>query len=359
MRACIVAFLILSIVSAAVAGNDCRFCGWETCASKRWSLRTKLEQFQKPRGNGKQYAPDRLVDVTHQLIEITPDFADRSLEGVSTITFRPVGAALEELPLDGFDLTVSKVESNRGITSWDYDDRHIKVLFKEPVPVGEEVTVTVNYSATPEDGLFFRTEAMGYPKGDDHLWTQGEPERHQYWFPGYDYPNERFTTEVICHVPEGMTVLSNGDLVGQKTVDGVSTFHWHQQQEHVNYLVSVVAGYFQSIKAKYGELDLAFYTTPSNFDEAENSFADTAKILEFFEKEIGVDYPWAKYYNVCVADFIAGGMENTSLTTLYDGTLFTKATENLRSTHRLDAHEVAHQWFGDLVTCKDWSHLWL
>lgn len=92
---------------------------------------------------------------------------------------------------------------------------------------------------------------------------------------------------------------------------------------------------------------------------AENSFRDIAKIFGFFEKEIGMEYPWAKYYNVCVTDFLAGGMENTSLTTLTTGTLFSDASENSRSSHRLDAHEVVHQWFGDLVTCKDWSHLWL
>jgi aminopeptidase N len=200
---------------------------------------------------------------------------------------------------------------------------------------------------------------MGYPAGDDHFWTQGEPESNRYWFPGYDYPNERFTSEVLCRVPEGMTVISNGRLVEARREGNRTLFHWSQEPEHVNYLVSVIGGYFQKLEAKHGDLPLAFYTPPSEFAVAENSFRDTAQILAFLEGEIGVTYPWAKYANVCVSDFTAGGMENTSVTTLMANTLFSKESGNIRTSHRLDAHEATHQWFGDLLTCKDWSNLWL
>lgn len=346
------------------AENEYHSSGWENCACKknlfdlrsRWNATRKLE---KPPGNGRQYARHRIVDVKHQKIEFTPDFKNRNLTGIATVSFAPIARPLESISLDAFDLKVEKVETTEAIDSWDYDDSRIAVYFKDSIPADKEVNVTVHYSAQPKDGLFFRTEAMGYPKGDDHLWTQGEPEKHRYWFPGYDFPNERFTSEVICHVPEAMTVLSNGDLISDTVKDGLRTVHWHQKQEHVNYLISVIAGYFNKLEDKHGELDLAFFTTPSNFDVAENSFRDTAKILDFMEKEIGREFPWAKYYNVCVADFIAGGMENTSISTLSDQTLFSADSGNLRSSHRLDAHEVAHQWFGDLLTCKDWSNLWL
>ena len=344
------------------AGTAHSECGWETCACKRnlFDLRSRLRtKTEKPPGNGRQYARDRLVDVRHQKIEVTPDFKARSVRGISTIRFSPIAKAAAEIQLDAVDLTVSKIESNRAIASWDNDDRKITILFQEPIPPGQEAQVTVHYSASPREGLYFRTEAMGYPAGDDHLWTQGEPEKHRHWFPGYDFPNERFTTEVICHVPEEMTVLSNGNLISDNVKDGVRTVHWHQKKEHVNYLISLVAGHFKKLEDKHGELPLAFYTPPSMFHVAENSFRDTADILPFLEKEIGVPFPWAKYYNICVTDFIAGGMENTSVTTLSHLTLFSADSENLRTSHRLDAHEVTHQWFGDLLTCKDWSHLWL
>jgi aminopeptidase N len=202
---------------------------------------------------------------------------------------------------------------------------------------------------------------MGYKEGETHIFTQGEPVEARHWFPCFDSPNEKFTSEITCHVPQGMVVLSNGRLVSQDSdsVSGLTSFTWLQDTPHVNYLISLVAGHFVKIEDRYRDIPMAFWTLPSEIDQAMNSFQDTKAMMEFFEEEIGVTYPWAKYDQVCVNDFVAGGMENTSLTSLTDRTLFTSDTENLRSSQGLVAHELAHQWFGDLVTCKDWSHLWL
>jgi len=334
--------------------------GWEVCACKGHLLRSfPLDPDAAHAGNGRKYARDREIDVKHVRLELDPDFDHRFISGKATLTFAPIAKPLTEVRLDAVDLAVSAVESSAAMKDWDVGKTAITLTFTQPIAPGTETTVTVTYTAEPEDGWFFRTEAMGYPKGDDHFWTQGEPERHRHWFPGYDYPNERFTSEVICRVPKGMTVLSNGRLVEEGVVGDKTLFHWKQEEEHVNYLISVVGGYFKKLEAKHGDLPLAFLTPPSEFAVAENSFRDTAAILAFFEEETGVKYPWAKYYSVCVADFIAGGMENTSVTTLTTGTLFSSESENLRTSHRLDAHEAAHQWFGNLITCKDWSHLWL
>ncbi len=208
--------------------------------------------------------------------------------------------------------------------------------------------------------MYFRTPEMGYRPGDTQVWSQGEPELHRYWFPGYDYPNERFTSEVICHVPEGMKVVSNGSLVSQaKGADGLVAWHWKQDQPHLNYLVALAAGYFHSIEDKLGELPLAILVPPSEREQAANAFRDTRKIIDFYQRETGVPFPWDKYYQVFCLDFLAGGMENTSCTFEGAGLLFRDDVEQLRSLQGLDAHETAHQWFGDLVTCRDWSHLWL
>jgi len=170
----------------------------------------------------------------------------------------------------------------------------------------------------------------------------------------------KFTSEITCHVPDGMTVISNGRLLSQdKDGNGLAAFHWSQEKPHANYLISLCAGYFKKLEDKHKNVPLAFFTPPSEFAEAKNSFDDTKDIMAFFEEEIGVPYPWDKYDQVCVNDFVAGGMENTSCTTLTDSTLHSDASENIRSSEDLVAHEMAHQWFGDLVTCKDWSHIWL
>ena len=333
---------------------------WELCACKsHLGKGFPFDPDTAHAGNGRQYAPDRVIDVKHVLLDLTPDFVKRDLAGVATLTFSPIAKPLRQLRLDAIDLQVSKVESSAPIEAWDAGKKAITITFADPVPVDAETTVTVTYSAHPEGGWYYRTAAMGYPQGDDHFWTQGEPQTHRHWFPGYDYPNERFTSEVICRVPKGMTVLSNGRLIKEGQEGDLTLFHWLQEEEHVNYLISVVGGYFKKLESKHGELPLAFLTPPSEFAVAENSFRDTAAILAFFEIETGVKFPWAKYYSVCVTDFVAGGMENTSMTTLTTNTLFSADSENLRSSHQLDAHEVAHQWFGNLLTCKDWSHLWL
>ncbi len=308
-----------------------------------------------------QYAPDRKVDIIHITIDVTPDFEARTIAGTTTITFAPIAKPLTELRLDAIDLTVSSVTSSAEIAGYTVADEAITVTFAPAVPPGAETTITIAYEAEPKGGLYFRTPEMGYPEEDIHLFTQGETHRAPHWFPNYDYPNERFTSEVICRVPKGMTVLSNGRLLSEKIdpKSGLKVVRWLQDKPHVNYLIALVAGRFRKIESRYRNVPLAFYTPPSESAPARNSFKDTADMMAFLEGEIGIPYPWDKYYQAVVQDFVAGGMENTTLTILNDRTLFTDATENIRSSQGLVVHEMVHQWFGDYVTCKDWSHIWL
>jgi len=309
----------------------------------------------------RQYAPARVVDIKHVTIDVTPDFHARTVTGTTTIRFVPIAELLTELKLDAVDLDVTSVTSEPNVVRYSTTDEAITITFSPPVLPGEERAVTVTYSAEPQKGLYFRTPELGYPEADMHLFSQGESHEARHWYPNFDYPNERFTSEVICHVPPEMTVLSNGRLVSEQ-VDvetGLKAVHWFQEKPHVNYLVALVAGMFDKIETQHKDVPLAFYTVPSKIQYAENSFQDTADMVAFYEQEIGVSYPWDKYYQVAVSDFVAGGMENTTLTVLTDDTLFTDASENVHSSQGLVAHELVHQWFGDYVTCKDWSHLWL
>jgi aminopeptidase N len=319
--------------------------------------------FPAPIGNkpGRKYARDRRVDIDHLRLEVTPDFAARTIAGTATLTFTPIARPLPELRLDAVDLRIGKISATGAeVAEHQSTAEELVLTFRTPVPAGTKVSVTIAYTAAPERGLYFRTPEMGYPAGDTQLWTQGEPELHRFWFPGYDFPNERFTSEVVCHAPEGMEVVSNGALAGQtKRADGLVTTHWRQEQPHVNYLVALAVGHFTKLEDSIDGLPLAVLVPPSNAAEAANTFLDTKKILGFYQKEIGVPYPWAKYFQVYCHDFLAGGMENTSASFMAESLIFSSATEQLRTLHELDAHETAHQWFGDLVTCRDWAHLWL
>ena len=308
-----------------------------------------------------QYAPDRTADILHITIDVTPDFRNRTIAGTTTIKFAPISRPLTEFRLDAVDLDVSTVTSSAKIEGYSVTDETITITFEPAVPVGAETAVTIIYEAEPRQGLYFRTPEMGYPEQDTHLFTQGESHEAPYWYPNYDYPNERSSSEVICRVPEEMTVISNGRLVSEEIdpASGLKAVRWLQEKPHVNYLVALVAGNLKKIESKYKDIPIAFYTPASLIEYAQNSFKDTADMLEFYEKEIGVPYPWDKYYQAVAMDFVAGGMENTTLTILTEGTLHTDETENIHSSQSLVAHEMVHQWFGDYVTCKDWSHLWL
>ena len=311
--------------------------------------------------DARKYAPSREIDILHLALDVTPDFKERTVAGKVTLRFKPVAKPFQELRLDGVDLTVFSVASTEKIMGWQATDQNVIVTFEQPIAVDKEASVTIAYRAEPKQGLYFRTPEMGYKPQDMHVWSQGESTEARHWYPCWDSPNAKFTSEVTCHVPEGMVVLSNGKMVSEEkdSGSGLVAVRWLQDKPHAIYLISLVAGHLKKVEDKYKDIPLAFYVPASQIDQAMNSFKETKDILAFFEQEIGVPYPWAKYYQVCVGDFGWGGMENTSITTLNDSTLHPAEFENLRDSQGLIAHEMAHQWFGDLVTCKDWANVWL
>ncbi len=310
---------------------------------------------------GRKYARDRRVDILHLKLDVTPDFAKRAVSGTATMRFKPIALPVMKLELDAVDLQIVQITAEGAkVSEHEVANEKLVITFANAIAPDAEATITVKYSAQPEHGLYFRTPEMGYKEGDTQVWSQGEAELHRFWFPSYDYPNERFTSEVICHAPKGMEVVSNGTLKSQKPgANGLVAWHWLQDKPHVNYLIALAVGHFHKLEDKSGKLPLALLVPPSHKAQAAGAFADTRKIIEFYQKEIGVPFAWDKYYQVYCLDFLAGGMENTSCTFEAAGMLFNADTEELRSLHRLDAHETAHQWFGDLVTCRDWAHLWL
>lgn len=305
------------------------------------------------------YVPDRPARIVHLALEVKPDFRQRTVAGTATVRFQPVGKPCLELRLDAVDLTVTNVTSTEKVRGWQVLSNQVVITMAAPVPVEREAVVTLYYRAQPREGLYFRTPELGYRAEDTHLFSQGESITARQWYPCFDAPSDKFTSEITCHVPKGMVVLANGRKVSEESRDGQVVVRWVQDKPHANYLISLVAGYFKKIEARYKDVPMAFWTVPSQAAWASNSFRDTAAAMEFFERETGVPYPWVRYDQVCVQDFVAGGMENTSQTTLTDHTLFGDEFENTRNSQGLISHELAHQWFGDLVTCRDWSHLWL
>jgi aminopeptidase N len=353
----IAAFMAVSIVGATALAAD----EGDVCGHGHHAFGAPADGHPVPApAQRRKYAPDRQADIQHMKLDVTPDFEKHTVSGTATIAFTPIARPLKSLELDALELKVSKVRSSHEVRDYSSDGKKLTIVFKEPIPVDAKAHVEIDYSAEPVEGLYFRTADMGFPKGDTHCWTQGEPHEARHWFPCFDHPNERASSEIICHVPRDMTVVSNGRLMEEKDEDNdMKAVHWLQEKPHATYLICMAAGHFAKLEAKHGDTPLGFYTQPSKAKYAENPFRDTPDIMDFFEHEIGVPFPWEKYDQVTCADYHWGGMENTTLTTLTQRAVFSDDVENTRSSRSLVAHEMAHQWFGDYVTCKDWSQLWL
>ena len=200
-----------------------------------------------------------------------------------------------------------------------------------------------------------------YPEKRLSFWTQGESEETHHWLPCYDYPNERATSEMIITAEKPLFVLSNGLLVETKENAGnTTTYHWKMNVPHASYLISLAASDFAVYHDRAGDLPVDYYVA-KHVDEAtaRRFMGKTPQMIRFFGEKLGQPYPYAKYAQVCVPDFIAGGMENITATTMTDSALHDEIAELERDEDGLVAHELAHQWFGDLLTCKDWSHIWL
>ncbi len=308
-----------------------------------------------------QYNPDRPCRVEHIKIDLALDFPKKSLRGTCTLTFRAV-SEVKSIPLDAVDLVIDRVTAAGRRLRWEPAPEGLTVFLPRPLKAGQRVDIAVAYHADePRFGLYFVGPDKDYPDKPVQAWTQGQDNDSKYWFPCHDTPNTKSTTEVVATVPEEMFALSNGRLLStvrnrrQKT----RTFHWRESVPHATYLVTLAAGRFTEIRARAGKTPVTYYAQPGREADARRAFGNTPAMIRFLERKLGVPYPYEKYAQVAVADFIFGGMENTSATTQTDLTLHDARAHLDFSSDPLVAHELAHQWFGDLVTCKEWAHAWL
>lgn len=311
-------------------------------------------------GSTPHYAPDRTFDTLHLRLDLAVDFSRKTLSGLCTATLVALADKAQTLVFDAVDFHLIRVASGSKTLKYDYDKRRLTIHWPQPVRRGERVEVKIQYRVTePKLGLHFIGPDRHYPTKPVQVWTQGEDEYNRYWFPCHDAPQERMTTEMIVTVPAPYTAVSNGALIKKAKKGRNHVFHWKQNVPHSPYLVSLVVGQFSEIKDRWKKVPVLYYCQPGREGDARRAFGKTPKMIEFFSSKLGVPYAYAKYSQVAAIDFIYGGMENTSATTQTALTLHDERAHLDFSSDPLVAHELAHQWFGDLVTCKDWSHAWL
>jgi aminopeptidase N len=308
-----------------------------------------------------RWSRDRAFDVVHVKIEIDVDVAKKRIAGTATHTIRPFADDMKTAEFDVAELDVARVTAGGKRCRHHVEGGKLVVELPAPAKKGRDLDVAVSYSGSPRRGLYFIAPDSDRPDKRVEVWSQGQDEDSRFWFPCVDYPNEKQTTEVIATVPAGMKALSNGKMLkhAKDARAKTETFHWRLDVPHVAYLVTLVVGRYEVFETKWRGVPVTYWAPEGRMADVRRTLARTPQMIALFSQKTGVPYPYPQYAQVFVQDFIFGGMENTSATTLTDTAIVDRTSEKEVWMDGLVAHELGHQWFGDWVTCRDWSHGWL
>ncbi|CAA9421116.1 MAG: hypothetical protein AVDCRST_MAG74-2984 [uncultured Pyrinomonadaceae bacterium] len=303
----------------------------------------------------------RTFDVQHYTIRVSFDRSSKTVFGDTTVQLKPLENGFNRIELDAANIQFDSVKlesSNKDIAFKTADDKIYLTLDKSYSPT-ETISVRFKYSARPRKGVYFveaRTED-GRVVRPAQIWTQGEPEEARYWFPSYDFPDDKATSEQYITVPRGEIAIGNGEpLETIENADGTLTFHYKMWVPHSTYLTSFVVGNYVKVSDSYKNVPLAFYMYPGSEAVARSAYGKTKDMMRVFEELTRVNYPYNKYDQTVVANFTFGGMENITATTMADTEIFLNAPNDIED---LVSHELAHSWFGNMVTCRNWAELWL
>lgn len=307
------------------------------------------------------HAPDREFHAVNIDLNLRFDLHNKEVFGTAVEKIVPLRTDLDSIHLDAVDMTIKKVTMLGKSLTYMYDGNTLSISLGKTYGLDDTLTYTVVYSTIPKKGIFFVEADKAYPNRTPQVWSQSEMEDARYWFPCHDYPDDFLTSSVTATVPEDWTMVSNGilDWVRPDKTDKTKTFRWVESKPHVIYLISIVAGKYSEVEDHYGATPVYYYVAPEYAKYAKENFSHTPDILRFFSEVTGYEYPWQKLALSAVTDFTFGGMENVSAITLTDNTMHDVDAEPQVSSTDLVSHETAHQWFGDLLTCRSWSNAWL
>src|SRR5262245_53205656 len=313
-------------------------------------------------GTRTHFVGDRPARLDHVRLDWDLDLARKQLSGTATLTLTARRERLAALTFDAVELDVESVTVDGRAAGFDNDGEKLRVVCPEPPAEGAKVEVAIRYACRPRRGLYFIGPDADHPDRPTQCWTQGQDDDSRHYWPCIDHPIEKFTTEVICSAPAGNFVLSNGVLRERTELPG-GRARWHYALElpQPAYLVTLVAGPFVEIadRAPRTGVDVVYFLPAGREADARRSFRRTPEMIDFFSERIGVPYAYPRYSQITVAEFIFGGMENTTATTLTDLVLLDERAALDHDVEGLVSHELAHQWWGDLLTCREWSEAWL
>lgn len=313
----------------------------------------------------------RTHDLLHTKLELRFDWKKEQVIGKATLKLKPYFYPSNSVTLDakGFEFKRVTFDGKTEPLKYEYDSSQLVINLGRTFAKGEEYTLYLEYTATPNatggsdaitsnQGLFFIDPLDEDPEKPSQIWSQGETEWNSRWFPTIDKPNERCTEEMYLTVEDKYVTLSNGVLTSsKKNADGTRTDYWKMDQPHAPYLFMIAVGEFAVVKDKWRDIPLEYYVEPAYRDDAKAIFAHTPEMLEFFSTKLGIKYPWKKFSQIIVRDYVSGAMENT--TAVVFGEFIQKHKRELidNANDGIVAHEMFHHWFGDYVTTESWANL--
>ena len=306
-----------------------------------------------------QVERSRSFDFIHYRVSLTFDLDAKVFKGENAITLTPLSDHVDHCVLDAEEIVITDAVDGAGRNlHFAQGDSTVVITFPQALSYGDTVTLTVAFRGDdPQEGFFFDDATDDHPR---MVSTDSWPDEAHHWIPLYDYPNDKVTHELIVTAPQGNRVLSNGRLVGVVDDDaaGTTTWHWSQEQPHATYLIMLAIGPFTVIEDSLGSLPVNYWVYPDDAEDARWIFAKTPRMIAFYADLFDYPYPWAKYDQV-TTPHVGGGAEATSATILGDGVIHDRRAEQDFSWEGVIAHEIAHQWWGDLITLREWSHTWL
>ena len=316
--------------------------------------------------NSSVFDRPRSYDVQHYTLRVKFDREKKLVYGDTTVTLTPLSGELKQVDLDAVGLSFTLVKLNDLATPPLYKTtaEKVNVTLDHAYKPGETINLRFVYTTKPKKGIYFIGPEVedGKEVRSAQIWTQGEPEEARHWFPSFDFPSDKATTEEYISAQKDETVIANGQLVDKvDEADGTVTHHFKMDIPHSTYLVSFVIGKYGRASDESRGIPLGFFVYPGKEAIVKAAFGDTGKMLAAYEDLTGVKFPYNKYDQTIVSGFDQfSGMENVTATTLADRDVFFANFEFGKATvEDLVSHELAHSWFGDLVTCANWSELWL
>jgi aminopeptidase N len=312
----------------------------------------------------------RTYDVQHYIIRTKFDRPEKMVIGDTTVQLKPLADGFNTFFLDavGFKVESVTLEPDNIKLEWSASPDKINIKLDKTYTPQDLISVRVKYrvSGTKSNsnaGIYFVDEVRenGRVVRPSHIWTQGEPEQNSLWYPCFDALDDKATSEQFITIPSNETAIANGELVDTvDNGDGTKTVHYKMSIPYANYLTSLVVGNYVKVEDKYKNISIGYYMYPGTENIAKNAYGKTPYMMETYEKLLKFDFPYNKYDQTIVSSFGFGGMENITATTMDDNSILAAADINrIDETEDLVLHELAHSWFGNMVTTKNWSNLWL